>query len=211
MYEHNAWMRSEYVLGVDEVGRSCLAGPVVAAAAILRPGTKHRLLKDSKMLSPEEREIAYHYIVKNSWYSVGIMHHRMIDDVNIYHANIAAMRRAVVGLLGVAPWQPSVILVDFVALKLDHVDIPVIHFAKGESKSCSIAAASIIAKVTRDALMGRVNMLIPGFGFDTNKGYGSVAHRKEINQAGHSFMHRMSFLRQKSPLLFSGPVKDSNL
>ena len=99
MYEKEAWEKSELVCGIDEVGRSCFAGPVVAAAAILRPKAKFKYLKDSKVLTAEQREEAYAWLLKNSTFAVGIMHHRIIDSKNIYHATLSAMKRAVVQLL----------------------------------------------------------------------------------------------------------------
>jgi ribonuclease HII len=196
LYEKEAWERSELVLGVDEVGRSCLAGPVVAAAAILRPRARHKLLKDSKILTPEQRQEAFEWLMKNSSSAVGIVDHRTIDSRNIYQATLIAMKRAVVQLLAHAPQEPSIILVDAMPLKLDHSEIPVVHFIYGERQSASIAAASIIAKVTRDALMTRVDSIIPGYAFSNNKGYGTKAHKDGIKVHGLSFMHRMSFVQK---------------
>jgi ribonuclease HII len=160
MYEAEAWANGELVLGVDEVGRSSLAGPIVAAAAILRPGASSRLLKDSKLLTLEERLKAYKWLLKNCVYGVGIMHHRRIDNVNIYQADLHAMHRAVMQVFACEPKRPSVILVDAMPLKFEDLKLQVVHFAKGERKSISIAAASIIAKVTRDALMERIDLSI---------------------------------------------------
>ncbi len=197
-YEKEAWEHSELVCGIDEVGRSCFAGPVVAAAAILRPGARHKLIKDSKILTAEERNEAYQWLLKHSTFAVGIMHHRIIDSKNIYRATLAAMKRALVQLLSHTPKSPSIILVDAMPVDLDHMDIPVIYFTHGEKQSCSIAAASIIAKVTRDALMTRLDPVIPGYTFSHNKGYGTKAHRDGIDALGVSFLHRMSFIHEKS-------------
>jgi len=194
-YEKEAWENNELVCGIDEVGRSCFAGPIVAAAAILKPYAKHKYLKDSKELSAEERVIAYRWLIKNSTFAVGIINHRIIDRVNIHWANIYAMKRALFQLLAAAPVAPSIILVDFVPLKFDNLEIPVIHFAKGESLSSSIAAASIIAKVTRDDLMARYNEIFPGYSFNTNKGYGTQAHRDALSNLGLLFVHRNSFIK----------------
>ena len=196
LYEREAWQRSELVCGVDEVGRSCLSGPVVAAAAILRPRARHTLLKDSKVMSASQREEAYLWLMKNSTYAVGITHHRLIDTHNIYHATLIAMKRALIQVLTLAPQQPSVILVDAMPVKLP-LEIPVIHFPFGESKSTSIAAASIIAKVTRDALMARIDDITPGYAYSNNKGYGTKAHREGIDQEGLTILHRMSFITNK--------------
>ncbi len=194
LYEKEAWARSELVCGIDEVGRSCLSGPVVAAAAILKPNTRYKLLKDSKLMSVKERETAYAWLIKNSTYAVGITHHRIIDARNIYHATLVAMKRAVMQLLAVSTEYPSIILVDAMPVKLDHLDIPVIHFSSGERQSKSIAAASIIAKVTRDALMTRIDSVTPGYAYSNNKGYGTKAHREGIDSEGLSVIHRMSFI-----------------
>ncbi len=197
LYEKEAWERAELVCGIDEVGRSCLSGPVVAAAAILRPKARHKLLRDSKVMSASQREEAYAWLMKNSTYAVGITHHRLIDVHNIYHATLIAMKRALMQILTVSSKHPSIVLVDAMPLKLDHLDIPVVHFSFGESKSTSIAAASIIAKVTRDALMARMDTITPGYAYGSNKGYGTKAHREGIECHGLTVMHRMSFITNK--------------
>ncbi len=197
LYEKEAWERSELVCGIDEVGRSCLSGPVVAAAAILRPKARHKLVKDSKLMTAEEREIAFQWLMTHSTYAVGIVHHRLIDSKNIYHATLIAMKRALMQLLVTSSHRPSVILVDAMPVKLDHLDIPVIHFPFGERQSTSVAAASIIAKVTRDALMTRLDTVTPGYLYCNNKGYGTKAHKQGINQGGLTVLHRMSFITNK--------------
>lgn len=209
MYEKEAWERSELVCGIDEVGRSCFAGPVVAAAAILRPKAKFKYLKDSKQLTPEQRELAYAWLLKNSTFAVGIVHHRIIDSINIYQATLCAMKRALVQLLAHAPTHPSVILVDAMPVKLDHMDIPVVSFCFGERQSASIAAASIIAKVTRDRLMTRLDPVIPGYVFTNNKGYGTLAHRNGIKEQGLCLMHRMSFVGKSADEVQDLPVDEN--
>jgi len=194
-YEKEAWRTNQLVCGIDEVGRGCFAGPIVAAAAILKPHAKYKYLKDSKELSAEERAIAYKWLMKNSTFAVGIINHRIIDRVTIHLANIYAMKRALFQLLAHAPVAPEIILVDFIPLKFDNLEIPIIHFAKGESLSSSIAAASIIAKVTRDNLMERYNLIFPGYSFDTNKGYGTQAHKNALINLGVLFVHRNSFIK----------------
>ncbi len=196
LYEKEAWEQNELVCGIDEVGRSCLSGPVVAAAAILKPKARHKLLKDSKVMSASQREEAYAWLMKNSTYAVGITHHRLIDAHNIYHATLIAMKRALMQLLTIAPKQPSIILVDAMPVKIER-DIPVVHFPFGETKSKSIAAASIIAKVTRDALMSRMDEITPGYAYSNNKGYGTKAHREGIEAHGLTVLHRMSFITNK--------------
>ena len=197
LYEKEAWQRSELVCGIDEVGRSCLSGPVVAAAAILKPHARHKLLKDSKVMTAQEREAAYRWLMKNSSYGVGIIHHRIIDERNIYQATLVAMKRALMQLLAVSTKHPSIILVDAMPVQLDHLSIPIVHFSYGEQQSKSIAAASIIAKVTRDALMARIDTITPGYGYPTNKGYGTKAHREGIDLHGLTVLHRMSFITNK--------------
>lgn len=213
LYEREAWARSELVCGIDEVGRSCLSGPVVAAAAILKPHARHKLLKDSKVMTPQQREKAYAWLIKNSTYAVGITHHRIIDSINIYHATLVAMKRALVQLLSVSDKRPSIILIDAMPLKLSHIDIPVVHFSSGERQSKSIAAASIIAKVTRDALMTRLDTVTPGYSYTNNKGYGTKAHREGIDSEGLTVIHRMSFITNKraaeKPLSFILPQSET--
>ena len=125
------------------------------------------------------------------------MNHRIIDSINIYQATLCAMKRAVMQLLIKTDKRPTFILVDAMPVNLDHLDIPVIHFCYGERQSASIAAASILAKVTRDTLMARVDAIIPGYGFVENKGYGTKVHRDAIEKDGINFIHRLSFLNSK--------------
>lgn len=196
LYEKEAWARSELVCGIDEVGRSCFAGPVVAAAAILKPKAKHKLIQDSKILTAEQREEAYAWLMNNSTFAVGITHHRLIDSRNIYQATLISMKRALIQLLSTAPKQPSIILVDAMPVTLEHSDIPVVYFNFGERQSTSIAAASIIAKVTRDRLMARIDPLLPGYAFTSNKGYGTQEHKRGIKEHGLTVLHRMSFIHE---------------
>ena len=193
-YEKKAWAENKLICGLDEVGRSCLAGPVVAAAAILNPYVEHQYLKDSKELTPEQRFKVYQWLLKNSIFSVGIIHHRLIDQVNIHNATLYAMKRALFQLLASCPNSPDLILVDHMPLILDTVDIPVLHFSYGERLSSSIAAASIIAKVTRDSLMCRVDGFLPGYKLSNNKGYGTKAHKEAIDSDGLVVYHRNSFV-----------------
>lgn len=194
-YEKAAWQIGALVCGIDEVGRSCLAGPVVAAAVILKAGVKHPLLKDSKLLSAEQRLRVYTWLQKNMHASaVALVHPRTIDKINIYQATMVAMKRAVTQLLASTHVQPSSILVDAIPLQLTQ-SIPVMAFCKGESLSSSIAAASIIAKVTRDALMIRLDTIVPGYAFSANKGYGTRVHKTALSQYSHCLLHRIRFLR----------------
>ncbi len=197
LYEKEAWEKQELVCGIDEVGRSCLSGPVVAAAAILKPNARHKLLRDSKVMTADQRQEMYHWLVKHSTFAVGITHHRLIDAHNIYHATLIAMKRALMQLLSITSQQPAIILVDAMPVTIER-DIPVVHFPFGETKSKSIAAASIIAKVTRDALMSRMDAVMPGYNYSNNKGYGTKAHRQGIDREGLTLLHRMSFITNKN-------------
>jgi ribonuclease HII len=197
LFEKTAWEAQKSIIGVDEVGRGCLAGPLVTAAAILPIGRAHPLLKDSKAMTPQERDRAFIWIDKHCIYSVSILHNRAIDTLNIWHATLWAMKRAVLQLLASHNRHIGAILVDAMPLSLadTHVkDVPVHHFPFGESKSSSIAAASIVAKVTRDRLMGRMGQYFPAYALEQHKGYGTPEHRYAIMQHGHSIIHRESFL-----------------
>lgn len=195
--ERQSWQEGQYVCGIDEVGRGCLAGPLVTAAVILPLNKTSRLLMDSKLLTEEERHKGALWIAKNCWYSYGIVNHRVIDRHNIYQATFIAMKKALVHLLATSP-QPSVILIDAMPLKLDdtgYKGIPVHYFPKGEKKSSSIAAASIIAKVKRDEIMGKFNDIFPGYAFDEHKGYGTKKHQECLRNQPPLIIHRHSFLR----------------
>lgn len=196
-FEKAAWSEGNHVVGIDEVGRGCLAGPLVTAAVILPIGKVSRLLKDSKLMDHSERLRAYQWIVQNGAYQIGIVHNRIIDKHNIWHATLIAMKKALVNLLAQSVPRPSAILVDAMPLKLEDtgiVDMPVYHFPKGERKSSSIAAASIIAKVTRDALMEKYDRIFPGYSLAQHKGYSTKCHKECIQAQRHTIIHRMSFL-----------------
>ena len=196
-YELQAWAQERLVCGIDEVGRGCLAGPVVTAAVILPPNCSYRLLKDSKEMSEEERLLAYKWIKRNCWYGVGIVHHRAVDTHNVWHATLIAMRKAVMHLLAVSPHRPSCFVVDAMPLKLHghaYADIPVHHFPFGEKKSSSIAAASILAKVRRDAMMSHMHDQFPHFAWHTNKGYGTKEHKSALKDHTKTILHRVSYL-----------------
>jgi len=196
-FEKKLWEQKKLVVGIDEVGRGCLAGPLVTAAAMLPLGQTNPLLKDSKLMSAEERRAAYSWIIAHCHYQIGIVHHRIIDQHNIYHATMLAMKKALVNLLAQINETPGAILVDAMPLKLSDTGfngIPVYHFPKGERKSSSIAAASIVAKVTRDALMEKYEALFPGYELGQHKGYATKIHQDHIHELRHSIIHRESFL-----------------
>lgn len=198
LFEKTAWLEGRLVCGIDEVGRGCLAGPLVTAAVII-PANKHMpLLKDSKILTLEERLKAARWITKHCWYGIGIVHNRLVDERNIWQATLTAMKRSLVQLMAISPHEPKAILVDAMPLSLldtSYKDIPVYYFPKGETLSTSIAAASIIAKVTRDEIMQRMELTFPGYAFDQHKGYGTKAHRQALQEFDHSIIHRQSYLQ----------------
>ncbi len=196
-FEYDAWQNNALVVGIDEVGRGCLAGPVVAAAVILPINKANRILKDSKVMTLSERNTASRWIKKHCHYGIGVVHHRIIDQHNIWRATLIAMKKALLHVLEGVHTRPSVIITDAMPLNLSDThfhDIPVYYFPKGESKSHSIAAASIIAKVTRDAMMELYDVAIPGYGLKENKGYGTPKHKKVVKEQHYSFIHRVHFV-----------------
>jgi ribonuclease HII len=179
-----------YVCGIDEAGRGPLAGPVAAGAVILPKDCRILYLNDSKKLSEKRREELFEEIKeKAAAWSVGIVSPARIDDINILQATYEAMRDAV-GRLGVTP---DVLLNDAVTIPgLPMKQVPII---KGDAKSLSIAAASVLAKVTRDHMMAEYEEMYPGYGFAKHKGYGTAAHIQAIRELGPCPIHRRSFIR----------------
>ncbi|MBO4649709.1 MAG: ribonuclease HII [Clostridiales bacterium] len=177
--------------GIDEAGRGPLAGPVVAAACILDPEKPIYGLDDSKKLSPKKRDQLYDEIIaKAKCFCVIRVEPKEIDEVNILNATKNAMRACVKGLA----IKPDVLLID--AVNLEGTGIPVKPIIKGDAKSNSIAAASILAKVSRDRIMEEYDKEYPGYGFAQHKGYGTAAHYAAIHELGISPIHRMSFLKK---------------
>ena len=177
--------------GIDEAGRGPLAGPVVAAACILDPEKPIYGLDDSKKLSPKKRDQLYDEIIaKAKCFCVIRVEPKEIDEVNILNATKNAMRACVKGLAV----KPDVLLID--AVNLEGTGIPVKPIIKGDAKSNSIAAASILAKVSRDRIMEEYDKEYPGYGFAQHKGYGTAAHYAAIHELGISPIHRMSFLKK---------------
>lgn len=175
------------IAGVDEAGRGPLAGPVVAAAVILTVQTDLELLNDSKKLTEKKREILFHAIISSAIVGIGVVHPEEIDQVNIYQATRVAMRAAILDLTR----TPDHLLIDgtmSVGLKLSQKAI-----VKGDAKSASIAAASIVAKVYRDAWMRFYDELYPCYGFARHKGYGTRVHRESLKREGPSPIHRRTF------------------
>ena len=180
-----------YVCGIDEVGRGPLAGPVVAGAVILPRDCKILYLNDSKQLSAKKRDELYDVIMENAVaVGIGMASPRRIDEINILQATYEAMRQAI-GQLSV---EPEVLLND--AVTIPEVVIPQVPIIKGDAKSVSIAAASIIAKVTRDRLMVEYDAVMPGYDFAANKGYGTKKHIEGLKELGPSPIHRMTFIKK---------------
>jgi ribonuclease HII len=179
------------VCGVDEVGRGPLAGPVLAAAVVLDPDHMprgfRRLIDDSKMLSAEERDAAYAEIRRCALIGLGAASVREIDRINILRASLLAMRRAVAAL-GI---RPDLALVD--GNQDPALPCPVRTVVGGDAKSLSVAAASIVAKVTRDLLMRELAPRYPGYGWEHNAGYSTPDHRRAIAELGITHHHRRSF------------------
>lgn len=180
------------IAGIDEVGRGPLAGPVVAAAVILPEGMEDIGLDDSKKLSAKKRAEIFEIIKEQAVaIGVGIVDAFTVDKINIYEASKVAMKKAI----DLLPEQPDYLLID--AMKLE-TGIPEEGIIKGDAKSISIAAASIVAKEVRDQMMKDYEQLYPGYGFAQNAGYGTKAHLEGLEKLGPTPIHRMTF----------APVKD---
>lgn len=179
-----------YIAGIDEVGRGPLAGPVAAAAVILPKDCDILYINDSKKLSAAKRDELYDEIMEKAVaVGIGMVSPERIDEINILQATYEAMRQAV----GKLEPQPDVLLNDAVTIPgLSMKQVPII---KGDAKSISIGAASIIAKVTRDRMMEEYDLMFPGYGFASNKGYGSAEHIAALQQYGPTPIHRHSFIK----------------
>ena len=178
-----------YICGIDEVGRGPLAGPVVAGAVILPKDDMILYLNDSKKLSEKKREMLYDEIMNRAVATgIGMASPARIDEINILQATYEAMRMAIDNL----KVRPDILLND--AVRIPQVDILQVPIIKGDAKSISIAAASIIAKVTRDRLMVEYDKVLPGYDFASNKGYGTKAHIAGLKELGPTPIHRRSFI-----------------
>ena len=179
-----------YVCGIDEVGRGPLAGPVVAGAVILPKNCDILYINDSKKLSEKKREELYDIIMEKAVaVGLGYASPERIDEINILQATYEAMREAISNLAV----SPDILLND--AVTIPEVDIKQVPIIKGDAKSISIGAASIIAKVTRDRLMVEYDKVFPEYGFASNKGYGSEAHITALKKYGPTPIHRRSFIK----------------
>lgn len=188
VYENRYGDRT-YICGIDEAGRGPLAGPVVAGAVILPKDCDILYINDSKQLSPKKREELFDVIMEKAIaVGIGMASPKRIDEINILQATYEAMREAIQNL-GI---KPDILLND--AVKIPGVDIEQMSIIKGDEKSITIGAASIMAKVTRDRLMMEYDALMPEYHFASNKGYGSKEHIEALKKYGPSPIHRNSFI-----------------
>ena len=179
-----------YICGIDEAGRGPLAGPVVAAAAVLPKDCQILYLNDSKKLSEKKRDLLFDEIKEKAvTYGVGIVSPQVIDEINILQATYEAMRQAISQL----KVTPEILLND--AVTIPGVDIMQVPIIKGDAKSVSIAAASILAKVTRDRMMAEYDQIYPEYGFAKHKGYGTAAHIAALKEYGACPIHRRTFIK----------------
>ena len=191
-YEYSFLSKGNVVIaGVDEAGRGPLAGPVVAAAAILNVDDDFIYLNDSKKVTPKRRDILYNDIMNRTIYGIGIVSAEEIDEMNILQATYKAMRMAIDKLSK----HPEVLLNDAVIIPGIDESIHQEKIIKGDAKSVSIAAASILAKVTRDRYMEELGEKYPEYGFEKHKGYGTKAHIEAIKKYGITPEHRKTFLK----------------
>lgn len=177
------------VAGIDEAGRGPLAGPVVAAAVILPKDIFLPFLNDSKKVTEKRRDVLFDQIKQEALaYGIGIASNALIDDINILQATYEAMREAISKLNK----TPDILLVD--AVHIPDINIKQVGIVKGDAKSVNIAAASILAKVTRDRLMAEYDKIYPEYGFASNKGYGTATHIAALKEIGPCAIHRKSFI-----------------
>ena len=182
---------NKYICGIDEAGRGPLAGPVVVASVIMPMDSMIEGVNDSKKVSEKKREKLYDEIIENAIsYSVGIVDQKEIDRVNILNATKAGLTESIRGL----KVKPDIILVDALT-GIDTCGIPYQSIVKGDAKCYSIAAASIIAKVTRDRIMRQWHEVYPEYNFIQHKGYGTAAHIAAIKEYGLCPLHRLSFVK----------------
>ena len=185
----NKYSDLAYVAGIDEAGRGPLAGPVVAAAVILPKDIFLPFLNDSKKVTEKRRDVLFDEIKKNAIaYGIGIASNTLIDEINILQATYEAMREAINALEKI----PDVLLVD--AVHIPDINIKQVGIVKGDAKSVNIAAASILAKVTRDRIMAEYDKIYPEYGFASNKGYGTATHIAALKEVGPCAIHRKSFI-----------------
>ena len=187
-FENIYWPKGMSVLGIDEAGRGPLAGPLTVAGVIFPIGYENPAIYDSKTLSEKKREELFEIIREDAeWFEILIVSEKEIDTYDIYHADQMAMAR-------IAEEAPAeVVITDAMPVELEDQNKTVHHPVKGDQKSINVAAASILAKVTRDRMMKEYDKLYPGYGFAANKGYGTRQHMEAIQKLGITPIHRRSF------------------
>ena len=186
--DRRLWLQNRLLCGVDEAGRGALAGPVVAAAVVLPVGCSLPGVNDSKLLTPRQRAELYPRIVETAvGWGAGIVSPRRIDAVNIRRASFEAMQKALDHLA----FSPELVVVD--GFRIPGLELPQAGIVGGDRKSLNIAAASIIAKVTRDRIMERLAGRFPEYGFERHKGYGTAEHMAAIDRLGPCPIHRRTF------------------
>lgn len=184
-YENKYWAENKLVLGIDEAGRGPLAGPLVVAGVVFPIGYDTKDIYDSKKLSAKKRDELYDLILKDAlYYNIQIVDEKTIDELNILQATRMAMTKIALDA------KVEVVLTD--AMKL-YIDKNVIDLIKGDQKSGSIAAGSILAKVTRDRIMDQLDEIYPEYGFKKNKGYPTASHLAALKQYGPTNIHRYSY------------------
>ena len=191
LWEYDETLGFDGLCGIDEVGRGPLAGPVCAACVVLPRGLELPALNDSKKMTEKRREETYTLLTAcpEVYYGIGFASQQEIDEINILQATYEAMRQAITNL----KVKPDILLND--AVTIPGVDIRQVPIIKGDAKSISIGAASIIAKVTRDRMMVEYAKIMPEYGFADNKGYGSAAHIAAIKEYGPTPIHRRTFIK----------------
>ena len=199
--ENKAWLNNNYICGIDEVGRGCLFGPLVVSAVVLPLNTNQTFLHDSKVMIRKDREKAYDWIKQNCFFTKIFVDVYTIEKINIYNATRFAMKKAFIQLLEIVPFEIEKIkylITDAVKINLcknfRHKNLEIFNPTKAESKSCSVAAASIFAKVTRDRFIEKISKDFPNFNLFKHKGYGTKIHTSAIKEFGLSIMHRKSFV-----------------
>lgn len=185
-YEQPFWNKNKLVLGLDEAGRGPLAGPLVVAGVILKPDTIHPLINDSKKLSEKKRLELYDWIIQEAyWFKILVIDEKTIDAQNIYQATKNGMKD-IASMVSV-----DCVLSDAMPIELESCEV--ISIIKGDQQSVSIAAASILAKVTRDNIMTEYGKQYPEYGFERHKGYPTKAHYQAIKEHGVLDIHRRSY------------------
>lgn len=198
LHEHKAWKNNLCIAGIDEAGRGPLCGPVVIAGVILPQNIAPDFLIDSKKISEKRRLAAYNWIITHCIYTTVTISHTTIDKLNIYQATMAGMRQVYFQLAALCKNQglppPAHLVIDAMPLPAPEPGVLVTPIIRGESASSSIAAASIVAKVTRDGLLANHAQMFPAYALTQHKGYGTALHIQALKTHGPSLIHRKSFV-----------------